>query len=369
MFVVDVGPAGGPRRQIRRRGFERKRDAQEALTKILADQQRGEFIEPSRQQLTNYLVEWLPAIQSTVELSTWDSYDRNLRNHVIPRIGHLELRQIRATDLSGLYARLLEDGRRDGKGGLSARTVRYIATIVHRALREAVEDQLLARNPADHARLPKSRSLRRTATMTVWTANELRAFLHVAQSHRLYPVFLVGAMTGMRRGEVLGLHWRDVDLDEGRLTVRWQLRSVRRRPELAPVKTKRSRRAVDLDRETTSLLQAHRRKQLEDRMATGPDYTDGDLVFAKPDGTYYVPDSVSEAFERLVRKSGLPRIRLHDLRHGWATLALQAGVHPKVVSDRLGHASIAVTLDTYSHTIRSLDTDAAEKVAGLIFAN
>jgi integrase len=197
--------------------------------------------------------------------------------------------------------------------------------------------------------------------MSVWTGEQLRAFLASLASDRLSAAFLLAATSGMRRGEILGLRWSDVDLDAGRLAVRQQLVTTGYRLSFTEPKTNKGKRALDLDPATVGALRAHRSRQLEERLAWGEGYQDPGLVFTSEDGGPLHPQSFSGSFERHVRASGLPPIRLHDLRHTYATIALGAGMHPKVVSERLGHASITITLDTYSHVIPWLDKQEADR--------
>lgn len=365
-FVVDTAPLGAPRRQVRRRGFRTRREAQQALDRLKASIDRGEFVERSRETVGEYLEAWLPAIRRSIEPSTWESYERNVRNHLLPSLGDIRLQALTPDHLSDLYATLAEAGRLDGRGGLSPRTVQYCHTILHRALGDAVRRGSVVRNVADYALVPAPRRRRRSTEMRTWTAGEVAGFLEVTSNERLYPVWHLALMTGMRRGEILGLRWRDSDLKAGRLRLVRQLRVVRHVPEFSDLKTDRSRRQVSLDPETVTLLRRHRKAQLKERLMVGDGYQDADLVFAQPDGDHYHPEAVSKVFDRRVARWRLPRITFHDTRHTWATLALQAGVHPKVVSERLGHSSVAFTLDVYSHAVQGLDDDAAARVANLI---
>jgi integrase len=197
---------------------------------------------------------------------------------------------------------------------------------------------------------------------------------HPAVRHcadRLSAAWLLLATTGMRRGEALGLHWRDVSLDRARLSVRQALVLVGNKPDLQEPKTAKGRRSIPLPLETVSALKAHKAAQLQERLALGPDYDDSDpyadLVFRRPDGTWVHPSALSRRFEFLVRQTSLPEIRLHDLRHTWASLALQEGINVKVVSEMLGHASVTITYDTYSHVIPGMAEDATSKVAARLF--
>jgi integrase len=204
--------------------------------------------------------------------------------------------------------------------------------------------------------------------MRSWTADELRAFLAASAQHPLFPLYRLAASTGMRRGEILGLRWKDVDLERRRLTVRQQLSRQGEAVSFGQPKTKAGRRSIALDPATINVLRALREARKVIVGQFGAAYQPHDLVFARADGSPHDPDSVSHTFDRLVRAAGLPAIRLHDLRHTHATLALQAGVHPKVVQERLGHSSISVTLDLYSHAVPALEEDAAGRIAAMVDA-
>lgn len=195
--------------------------------------------------------------------------------------------------------------------------------------------------------------------------DQLRAFLEGTRSSRHWTAYLPLATTGMRRGEVLGLRWRDLDLDAARASIRQTVIAVQHTPMLGTPKTAKGRRTVTLDAGTVVALREHRKQQAAERLLMGAGWTDNDLVFCHIDGKMLHPERFTRGFSEAVRRLGLPPIRLHDLRHGWATLALQAGIHPKVVQERLGHANIGITLDTYSHVVAGLHEDAAEQVAAL----
>jgi integrase len=369
--VVDVGrdPDTGQRRQKWHSGFDRRKDAEDALTRILGQLGDAAYVEPSKLTVSEYLTaRWLPAIRTRVRPSTWDSYRRNVERHLVPRLGHQRLQRLTGDQLNAMYAELLADGRRDGEG-LSPRTVRYLHAIVRRALEDAVRWHLVARNVAEQADPPKQ--TRNREAMRGWMAEQLRAFLDHVRDDRLYALWLLLASTGMRLGEALGLGREHLDLDASRASVRRNLVAVRGRGDereafWSEPKTEKSRRAVALDPATVDALRAHRKRQLEERMALGPAWQDRGLLFCREDGLELDPDWVSKRFERLARAASLPAIRLHDLRHTHATLALQAGIHPKVVSERLGHSTVSMTLDTYSHAIPAMQEDAAAKVAALI---
>jgi len=364
--IVDIGyDEGGRRRQKWYSGFKTKRAAQERLTELLTSLRSGAYVEPSKRTLTVFLREWLDSMRATVRPSTWAAYKMLAEVHIVPAVGMVPLQRLAAGQLNALYADLLENGRRDGKGGLSPRTVAYVHATIRKALAEAVRWQLLTRNVAEQATPPRQQP---NGSLRTWSAAELRAFLAHVESDRLYAAYVLAATTGLRRGELLGLRWRDLDLNAGRLAVVQTIVSVNYAVSFSTPKTARGRRSVALDRDTIAILRGHRTRLLEERLSLGlGSPKDDDLVFTGIEGSPLHPGQFSDRFDRLVRTAGLPRIRFHDLRHTHATLALAAGVHPKVVSERLGHSTVSITLDTYSHAIPAMQEEAAGRVAALVF--
>jgi integrase len=426
---LDPDPGTGKRHQKWHSGYRNKRDAERARVDLLSKLDRGEYVEPSHQTLGEFLTDWLVAIEPTVRPSTFDSYSRNMRLHVIERIGAVRLTKVDAGVLNGLYAALLSSGRqgparkgggysatvidrarvlrsdgrtlaataaqlreelpeanhitkdtlasllrRDAKGpggadtgaGLDRRTVNYIHTILHRALKDAVRWGRLLRNPADAADPP--RAGQKSDGVHAWDAPTLRQFLDASRAaeDRHHALWALLATTGMRRGEALGLRWSDLDLDAGRARIVQTIIQTRNVVSVGEPKTARGRRPISLDPATVAVLRAHRHRMRQERLLVGPDFDDLGLVFHQPDGSWLRPDAVSEVFLRRVRRYGLPRLTLKGLRHTWATLALEQGIHPRVVQERLGHSTIAITLGIYSHVTPTLHDEAAELVAGLI---
>jgi integrase len=365
--VVSVwDPATAKRRRKWIGGFRRRKDAERAFTSTLQSLDKNTYVDPTKQTLTDFVTtEWLPAIKATVRHSTWDSYRRNLQNHVLPDLGEIRLAKLTPAQLNALYGRLLENGHKAGGKGLSPKTVRYIHTTVHRALRDAVRWGKLARNPAGLADPPSPRAAQ-GPEMKAWTAAEARAFLRHVERDRLHACYFLALTTGMRRGELLGLRWSDVDLDGARLSIRQTLVSVGYEMRFSQPKTDRSRRSLSLDPATVTALQGHRESQQAERHAWGPAWSDSGLVFSREDGTLLHPQLLTDAFDRHVKTSGLPRIRLHDLRHTYATLALDSGMKPWDLSDRLGHSSVAFTLNIYRHAIKPTQDEAAAAAAAFI---
>jgi integrase len=428
---LDPDPLTGRRRQKWHSGFRTKREAEKARVDLLSKFDRGEYVEPTQQTLADYLTEWLAAIKHTVRPSTFDSYERNMRNHVIAHIGATRLAKVDAAVLNGLYVLLLTSGRRqpsrtgrgyspevveralelraDGRSlaataeqlqtefdeasyitkdtlasllrrqsqrravddlpdGLDRRTVNYVHTILHRAFKDAVRWGRLARNPADAADPP--RASQKSDGVQAWDAATLRTFLARSRESgdRLHALWVLLATTGMRRGEAIGLRWKDVDLDKGRLRIVQTITQTRSKVTIGEPKTSSGRRSIALDNATIDVLRDHRKAMLEERLLVGPDFSDEGLVFHHPDGACLRPDAVSAQFLRRVGRYGLPRLTLHGLRHTWATLALEQGIHPRVVQERLGHSTIAITLGIYSHVAPTLHDEAASRVSSLLLS-
>jgi integrase len=337
-------------------GYRTKRAAQQARTELLGALDRHSYVAPDKTTVAEYLrCQWLPATKARVRPGTWVEYRRKVDTHLVPALGQVPLQQLTSAILNAHYQQLLA-------GGVGARTVQYVHATIRKALNDAVRWGLLVRNPAQHAAPPTPRR----GELRTWTADELRRFLDSLQDDRLCAAWRLAALTGMRRGEVLGLRWTDLDLDGGWLSVRQTLIVVDNHPQLSQPKTARGERRVALDPGTVASLRVHRKAQAAERLAAGPAWTHSDLVFSHQDGAPLHPEYVRRLFDRHLQQAGLPRIRFHDLRHTHATLALQAGVHPKVVSERLGHATVALTLDVYSHAIPAMQQDAAATVAHLV---
>ena len=263
-----------------------------------------------------------------------------------------------------MYSELLADGHQTKEGGLSAKTVRYIHTIIHKALSDAVDAGIVSVNVAERAKPPRSLALG-SNEMNCWEPEELREFLELVQGNRLETAWHLAAMTGMRRGEILGLRWKDVDIETARISVRQALVSVGYEVLKSSPKNHQAR-VIDLDPGTVEQLKAHQSRQTAEREEWADDYEDSDLVFCREDGSPIHPHSLSQAFERLVKNSGLRRIRLHDLRHTHATIAVRAGVPVKVISERLGHESPAFTLKQYAHVMPGMQAEAAKEIAAVV---
>ncbi|GEP40126.1 site-specific integrase [Nocardioides psychrotolerans] len=367
-FIIDVPSrdldANGKvkRKQTRRRGFKTRREAQAELTRTLGTLGTLTYVAPQNQTLAEFLTTtWLPAIEHTIKPLTFQAYRRMLRRHIIERaIGGMKLQQVDGPALNIHYALLLAgDGTYEALG---ATTVRNIATILHRAFRDAMRWQAVSRNPVEASDPPRPSV---SPEMNTWTAGQLHTFLEVARDHRHAAAWWILGTTGMRRGEALGLRWSDIDLEKQQVKVQRALLTGEGGKMWSSPKTKAGKRVVSIDTETVALLRSHKARQNEEKLALGAGYVDDDLVTAQEDGQSVSPTRITEQFGRIFRRAGLPHIRLHDLRHTYATLALEAGINPKVVQEALGHSHVSVTLGIYSHVDQKMQASAAALLAAM----
>lgn len=375
---------GSSRVVLRRRGrdgqpFLTRKAAAEELGDILAEVRRGAHVLPKTLTVGEWLDQWLDSLR--LAPSTEASYRKNVRLHLQPALGGIQMQRLTGTRITTLYRELERDGRRDHKAGtgLKPRTVRYIHTILKSALAEAVNQGLIAANPADKAK-PPTVTQAKAPEMHPWNAEQLAAFLswlwetdarHAAALHVL-------AYTGMRRGECLALRWSDLDLDKARLSVRRSVGVVNvggkgKQLVEGPTKGKRAR-TVDLDPGTLEVL---RRWRVERAALSLQLARDDALIFGDIEGRHLHPERFSARFVEKVAQcrkgrhplpagQAPPSIHLHDLRHTHATLLLQAGEHVKVVSERLGHATVMITWETYAHVMPGMQAEAAARFAALV---
>jgi len=356
------------RRRETKSGFATQKECQAAMNKLLVAVEQHNYTAPTKASVKDYLMkEWLPAVKATIRPSTYNSYVQHVDCHIVPHIGTVKLQKLSGSQVNALYAKLAETGRKDGKTGLSPMTIHHVHACLHKACKDAVRWGHISRNPLDAADPPRKKG-DGTKEMRTWTKEQLRAFLGAVADERLCSLWHTIAMTGMRRGEAIGLRWSDVDLENGRLSVRRALIPSGREVIVSEPKTIKGRRVIAIDPGTVEVLKAQAARQLDEQKDWDEAWVDSGLIFTLENGAALDPESVSRYWRQAVRKSMLPMIRLHDLRHTHATLALQAGIHPKVVSERLGHATISITLDTYSHAIPAMQEEAAALIAGLVFA-
>ncbi len=353
--VIDAGrDASGKRVRKWHSGYATKREAEADRVEILSKLQHGLYVPPTPVTVGEWLRTWLEGRTGIAE-TTRDGYENEVRR-LTAGLGSIRLRDLTTASIGAFYAEL-------GKH-LAPKSIKNCHGVLHKACGDAVKRGVLARNPADHVELPRPD----TPEMATWTGEELGKFLRQAEAHRQYGAWHLLCSTGMRRSEVLGLRWQNLDLDRGTAAVVDTVVPVDNKPtlRLGETKSRRSRRVIALDSRTVSVLREHKSRQNGERLRAGTAWADLGLVFTDEIGGIFSPDTFTRTTKVIAEEAGVPELTPHAARHTWATLALSSGVHPKVVQERLGHSSIAITLDRYSHVIDGMDRGAAELVAALI---
>jgi len=356
--TVELGrdPLTGRRRRQSQTIRGTRRDAEAVRVHLLHRITTGIDLEPTRLTVAAYLERWLDAVRPNLAPTTRRSYEGLLRHQVIRYIGAIPLSKLRPLHVQQLYACLREEGRADGRGGLGPRTLLHVHRVLSEALGQAVHWQIVARNVCQAVEAPQPRR----PEMRALSPKEARRLLEIGEAadNTSGDAVILALHTGLRLGELLALHWEDVDLERGLVSVRRTLENVSGTTFREP-KTAKGRRAVPVGPTVVERLRRLRRRQLEHSLAAGPSWQERGLVFAASDGGLLSGFALRRAFYRLLSQAGLPRVRFHDLRHTHASLLLARGVHPKVVSERLGHATVGITLDTYSHVLPTLQEQAA----------
>jgi integrase len=403
---------------ITKGGYDTEREAWKACREAMREADRGRVVKPSARTIAQFLTEWLSAVEPALDATTWRSWSDYARSYVIPHIGAERLQRLDEPALLQLYAKLLAEGRvkrdndtamyeywskRTAKGdaptphqvseacnttihaartavrryrsgivpkpvspGLAPKTVRNVHAFLHRALVDAVAWKYLADNPASNVKPPRRPRTRRQ----VWKPEEIRTFLASVRHDRFAALFLLELTTGIRRGQVCGLKWDAVDLDTGEITVHNNRVVVGGEAlDKAGGKTRNADQTISIDHATVDALRRWRKIQDEERAFFEDAYHPGDYVFTYQDGRPLHPDSIRQRFDRLAAAAGLSRITFHDLRHSYATGALRAGVSPKVISERIGHANVGFFLETYAHVLGNDDREAAEQAASFLLGD
>ena len=353
--ILNLGYVGGKRR---RKSFYAHTQAEVAAKLLAAARalQLGQKPAPGVQTVADFFARWLEEVaKPAIRPTTYRAYEAALGKHVLPQIGKLKLVKLSADDLDERYAELLKER-------VSPTYIRLIHSVIHRGLAHAERRDLVGRNVAGLTRPPAA--VRRE--FRTLTAEEASRFLAATEDDRLHALYIVAIHHGLRLGEICGLRWGDLDLDAGSLSVRQQAQRLNGTWHFSPPKTKAGRRKVTLSAAASEALRQHRLRQNEERLAT-KDWSDLDLVFSNALGRPIErPNLMRRSFKPALKRAGLPAIRFHDLRHTAATLLLSGGIHAKVVQEMLGHSSVAITLDVYSHTTPNLQAGAAAKMDDLL---
>jgi integrase len=330
-------------------GKEREEVA-EKLIEALSNRNRGLVFDADNLKLGEYLGRWLTdSVRDTVRPTTFERYEQVVRLHIRPVLGKVKLKNLTSAHVRGLYRQKLDSG-------LSSRTVQYVHVTLHKALKQAIADGLIPRNVTEAVKPPQVRR----EEMQPLTAEQVKVLFKAVKGDRLEALYVLAVTAGLRQGELLGLKWDDIDLEVGTLRVRRTLTTAKGGPVLSAPKTRGSRRTVRLSQMALEALRSHLERQLEEIDSVGSMWRENGLIFASESGEPLSRQHVTaRRFKPLLKRAGLPPIRFHDLRHSCATLLLSKNVNPKIVSEMLGHATIAITLDTYSHVLPTMQESAA----------
>ena len=333
-----------------------RKDVQEKLKVALHEQQQGTLTTGPQQPLKFYMDHWLEETHRfKIRTSTYVGYRLMLNKHILPALGHVPLQKLTPQQVQALYAQKMKDGLTPG-------SVRNIHTVLHKALENAVRWGLVARNVCDAVSPPRT-AKREIQPLTREQAQQL---LEAARGHRLEVLLLLAIATGARRGELIGLRWSDVSFEEGCIHIR---RTVSRVTGFGLVesepKTTKGQRKIILPQFALDALKQQHVQQAEDRLKAGAAWKDKGLVFSNPLGDFIDPNSIPQKFYTLLAEIGLPRLHFHDLRHSTASILLSMGVHPKIVQEILGHSTMSITVDIYSHSLPSMQREAMQKLNDL----
>jgi integrase len=361
-YTIEVGrDLNGKRKQKSKGGFKTKRECQEAMIAAETLIDKGEYFIAENITFKDYLSKWLSDYAKIATAPrTYYRYEEIINKYINPKLGTIELNKLKPLHIQGFYNYCINDLN------LSTTTVRQFHAIIHKALNKAVEWQMVNNNCSNAVDKPKKAKVDFTVLGDIETNMLLKRLEHMT----LYIPVLIAVTTGMRRGEICGLKWENIDLDNGIIYVKEQLQKIENKLELVKVKTDGSKRKIIMLDYTIPILKEHKKKYLTLKLRLGEAFKDEGFVVFQADGSPYEPEYITKNYGRVLgrisKELAIPKIRFHDLRHTHATLMLKAGVHPKVVAERLGHSSITMTLNTYSHVLPDMQQEAAEKLNALL---
>ncbi len=342
-----------------------RKEVQEKLNKLLNEVRIGKYTDPAKMTVEEWFTIWInDYMVNYLRPTTWDSYNTQIEKHIIPTIGHIKLDKLRTFHLQKLYNDKLHGGRADGKkGGLAPKTVRYIHTVAHSALEQAVKERILEYNPAEAAIPPR----KQRKEMKVFDTKQIKIFLKYAKETKYYAAYLLVLATGLRRGELLALRWeKDIDLKKRRLRVSRSLVRTNKGLIFQEPKTQLSRRVIDIPDSVIEELELHKLRQDRIKSLLGKAYSDHELVFCAEDGNPLQPRTLTRHFEKIIKQAGLPKIRFHDLRHTFVTSAIKVGIPLRSLQEIVGHYDPAYTMSAYSHVTKEMRKEATEKINNLI---
>jgi integrase len=356
-YVVDIGkdPLTGKRKQKKKRGFSSKKEAEVALSQLTIDVRHNNYIETDKITLGEFIQEWLIEMKLSVAPSTYQNYISFFKCHINPRIGHYRLQKIVSLTIQKFIYDLVEETV------LSPNTVKKVMDLLRVVFKKAISLKLIKENPTLNVTLPK----RENIEMTVWDTEEIDYFLKHTQNHRYYTVFLIALLTGMRKGEILGLRWKDIDFEQQIIYIR-QIYDINGKQFKVGAKTVAGVRSIHIPNMLIGQLKKERKIVLAHKLQQGSNFNDHDLVNCTRYGNPLDSATLSKRLKEQAIKLSLPVIRFHDLRHTHVTMLIKQNVNVKVISERIGHTSVQITLDKYSHVLPSMQKHVAEELDKLL---
>lgn len=352
---LEPDPATGKRRQKSKGGFKTKKECEQAMNKLIAELDRGDYFETSNMILRDYLSYWtINYVNANVAPSTLTRYKLSISD-INSYLGNIPLSKLKPSHIQDLYSKLISDKQQ------SKSTVLKTHRTLSLSLKHAINWQLIASNPCNNVQPPRPNIV----LMKIWNTEAANNFLKLIRSESIYIPVLIALQTGLREGEISALKWEDINLEDKTLSVKHSLQRINGKLSLKEPKTRKSRRTIALMDSTIVALKEYKKRQLIYKLSLGEDYINEGFVCTWNDGRPFDPLYISKKFVKLIKKYEFPRIRFHDLRHTHATMLLQQGINPKIVSERLGHSTISITLDTYSHVLPNMQKEAVEKLEKL----
>ncbi|TPG74361.1 site-specific integrase [Brevibacillus laterosporus] len=352
-FAISLGVDSetGKRKQITKSGFKTKKEAEIACAEMITKYENGELTISKKQTLGTYLEFWLENYaKNKLRSSTYGNHEIAVNSRIKPVLGAIDLDKLTPINVTKYLSELQKEN-------LSADYIKYLHSVLKKALNQAVKWQLISKNIMDNVDPPR---LEQKEIIT-WSPEQANEFLAFAMKDKYYVAFVLAIYTGMRRGEILGLRWKDVDFEKAKISIQQTLyRPANQGIIFQEPKTKSAKRRISIPDFVIQELKAHKARQNKNKLQYGEGYQDFDLIVSYDDGRPQDPRNLLRHYERLIKGCGLPSIRFHDLRHTHATMLLQLGEHPKVVSERLGHSRVGITMDVYSHVMPDMQKDAAD---------
>lgn len=355
---IEPDPLTGKRRQKAIGGFKTKKEAEKALAELISKIEKGEYFEQKEMPLSEYLKKWLAHVKHNISESTYVFYKDIINKILIPNLGNVNISKLKPIIIQNFLNEKLEEG------DLSPTTVRHYYNVLNIALNQAVKWQIIENNPCFAVTPPKKRD----AIPNVLNPEQVKILLDYTKESEFSVMYIplhLALFCGLRRGEILGLQWDDVDFKNQVIRIRNNVVKVGNESKLTTPKTDNSIRTVAIMPETVKILKQHKKKQKEHQLLLGESYHKSNFVCTWEDGRTIRPDYLTHTLKKLLKKCNLPNIRFHDLRHTHATLLLMQGVNPKIVSERLGHSKVDITLDTYSHVLPEMQKEAVDKLEKL----